>query len=675
MEGSTGSDSRESGVWMPWALWSAVFVFSSVSVVGTSWTDAVDAVGSLGLAVGTLAVATIGALIVVRADTKLPGWLLLVFAVLWATTYGLYALIDVLIEEGVIDLGTSQLMIGIAETAVICAFSAILGAFLTVPDGHLPPRLGKGLAIAIAVFQLAWIVQTFFLAGQITDPQTYVNRPALTSLEGADMSPTLEAVTSVMTALGLLVPIATALVMVDRFRSSSREARQQLKWVLVGAMSVLLWWVLWIAQFDGAAGQSLQALVPGLGLACLAAGFGLALFKYRLWDVDIVLRRSLVYGTLWLAIALVYAGVAAGLGLLAGSRFPVSVAIGLTVAATLLFQPARRRLEALADSLVFGHRESPISAIQELGSTVGEARRPDDVAGELADLTRRVLNAQAVEVRIDGSSVAIAGQWANGQETTVSLAWGDEDFGTVRCLPRRGETIEPDDVHVVEALASQAALAISRSRLATRMVTAQESERRRIERDIHDGVQQDLAAQIGQLALARSKVKMDPDLHARLGRIQMEMQRTLSEIRDLAQGIHPSVLRDGGLVAAVEDKVARLRLDVTLEAGNGFRDLRFDEDVEAAAYFTVSEAVANAVKHAEASRISITLSHPGDELVVEVTDDGHGFELGRVTNGSGLSGLSDRLRALGGSLRVESKPGAGTVVRARLPGSHTTGAS
>lgn len=675
MEGSTGFDSRESGVWLPWALWSAVFVFSSVSVVGTSWTDAVDAVGSLGLAVGTLAVATIGALIVVRADTKLPGWLLLVFAVLWATTYGLYALIDVLIEEGVIDLGASQLMIGIAETAVICAFSAILGAFLTVPDGRFPPRWGKGLAIAIAVFQLAWIVQTFFLAGQITDPQAYVKRPALTSLEGAHMSPTLEAVTSVMTALGLLVPVATALVMVDRFRSSSREARQQLKWVLVGVMSVLLWWVLWIAQFDGAVGQSLQALVPGLGLACLAAGFGLALFKYRLWDVDIVIRRSLVYGILWLAIALVYAAVAAGLGLLAGSRFPVSVAIGLTVAATLLFQPARRRLETLADSLVFGHRESPISAIQELGSTIGEARRPDDVAGELADLTRRVLNAQAVEVRIDGSSVAIAGVWADGQETTVSLAWGDEDFGTVRWLPRRGEIIEPEDVHVVEALASQAALAISRSRLATRMVTAQESERRRIERDIHDGVQQDLAAQIGQLALARSKVEMDPDLHARLGRIQMEMQRTLSEIRDLAQGIHPSVLRDGGLVAAVEDKVARLPLDVRLEAGNGFRDLRFGEDVEAAAYFTVSEAVANAVKHAEASRISITLSHPGDELVVEVTDDGHGFELGRVTNGSGLSGLSDRLRALGGSLRVESKPGAGTVVRARLPGSLTTGAS
>lgn len=655
------------GPWVPWALWSAVFVFCAMSVVGTSWTDPVDAVGSLGIAIGTLAVATMGALIVVRADTRLPGWLLLFFAVPWALAWGLYALIDVLIEENVIDLGSSQLMIGIAETTVICAFFGILGAFLTVPDGQLPGRWGRALAISIAVFLLAWVVHTFFLVGQITDPQAYVNRAALTSLEGAVLSPTFEAVTVGMTALGLGIPLATAFVLIDRYRSSSPEARQQLKWVLVGAMSVLFWFVLWIPQFDGVVGQSLQALVPGLGLACLAAGFGLALFKFKLWDVDIVIRRSLVYGILWLAIALVYAGVAAGLGLLAGSRFPVWVAIGLTVAATLFFQPARRRLEGMADRLVFGQRESPIVALQEFGSTVGDAKRPDDFAGELADLTRRVLNAQAVQVRIDGSPLAVAGQWADGDATTVPLSWGEETFGAIRCLPRRAEVFDLEDVHVIEALASQAALAVSRSRLATRMLTAQESERRKIERDIHDGVQQDLAAQIGQLALARSRVGQDPDLEGRLARIQAEMQRTLAEIRDLAQGIHPSVLRDGGVFAAIEDKLARLPLDVTLEASNGFRELRFDDDIETAAYFTVTEAVANAVKHAGADRISIGLSHPDDELVVAVADDGAGFDSDQVLNGTGLSGLSDRLQALGGSLLIESQPGVGTTVRARLP--------
>jgi signal transduction histidine kinase len=377
-----------------------------------------------------------------------------------------------------------------------------------------------------------------------------VNRASLTSLEGADLDPTFEAITVVMTFVGLFMVITVALVLLDRYRSSGPVARQQLKWVLVGTMSVLFWMALWVPPWDGSLSRTVQAVVPGLGLISLSVGFGLSLFKYRLWDVDLVIRRSLVYGTLWLAIALTYAGVAAGLGLLAGARFPVSVAIGLTVAATLLFQPARRRLEHLADRLVFGRRESPIDAIQEFGSSVGLASPLHHITGALADVTRRVVGAQGVEVQVEGSETALSGAMGDGDTVTVPLTWDTETFGHVRCLPHHGEEIDEDTVRVVEALASQAALTISHARLSSRMVTAQESERRKIERDIHDGVQQDLAAQIGQLALARTLSRGDADLDARLARIQQEIQRTLTEIRNLAQGIHPSVLRDGGLLAA-----------------------------------------------------------------------------------------------------------------------------
>jgi signal transduction histidine kinase len=149
--------------------------------------------------------------------------------------------------------------------------------------------------------------------------------------------------------------------------------------------------------------------------------------------------------------------------------------------------------------------------------------------------------------------------------------------------------------------------------------------------------------------------------------IQKEMQRTLAEIRDLTQGIHPSVLRDGGLVAAIEDRCSRLPLAVRIDVHDGIEGLRFDADVEAAAYFTVTEAMANIVKHANANRVWIGLRRLGDELVIDVSDDGAGFDSQRLASGTGLGGLSDRLRALGGTLRVESTPGERTTVRASLP--------
>jgi signal transduction histidine kinase len=260
----------------------------------------------------------------------------------------------------------------------------------------------------------------------------------------------------------------------------------------------------------------------------------------------------------------------------------------------------------------------------------------------------------------------VSGDVSGGGAATVPLTWDTETFGYVRLLPHLGEEIDQGSIRVVEALASQAALTISHALLSSRMVTARESERRKIERDIHDGVQQDLATQIGQIALARNSSSGGEDLDARLARIQEEMQRTLAGIRDLAQGIYPSVLRDGGLLAAVEDRCDRLPFAVTIEARQGIRGARFEDDVETAAYFTVTEALANAVKHARASRVSIGLSLAGGELLVEVSDDGVGYNPTYVVAGTGLSGLADRLRALGGTLDVDSQLGVGTTVRAKL---------
>ena len=374
-----------------------------------------------------------------------------------------------------------------------------------------------------------------------------------------------------------------------------------------------------------------------------------------------------MYTTLWVVIGAVYVAVATGLGLIAGARFPVEVAIALTVVATLLFQPARRRLESVADRIVFGRRDSPVEAIQSFGAALGPSSGPRDVAGELARVAHRIVGGVGVRVDIAGSQPAVAGVWADGDVTVVDIGWGAEQYGTLTCVVPSGEQIADDDRAVLGALAAQAGLSISHARLAARMVTAEESERRRIERDIHDGVQQDLATQIGQLALVRARANGDAELAESLDQLRVGMARTLAEIRDLAQGIHPSVLRDAGLVAAIEDRCQRLPLPVSIDVSAELAARRFDEATEAAVYFAAAEAIANVVKHAGAGSVRVEIGERDDAIHLAVTDDGCGFDPSSMTEGSGIRGLSDRLRALGGDVAVDSAPGQGTTVVVSLP--------
>jgi signal transduction histidine kinase len=204
-----------------------------------------------------------------------------------------------------------------------------------------------------------------------------------------------------------------------------------------------------------------------------------------------------------------------------------------------------------------------------------------------------------------------------------------------------------------------------------RIVQAEETGRRRLERDIHDGVQQELVALLAKIRRARNQLGRDPAaVGVLLEELQDETKLALSDLRDFAQGIHPTVLSDRGLAEAIEDRVSRLPASVSLEVAEQVRNARFAQAVEGAAYFTVCEGLANAMKHASAHRLLVRLGSDGDDLVVEVTDDGAGFETRGVAR-SGLSGLEDRIEALGGRFQVTSAPGRGTQLHATLP-THAT---
>ena len=210
------------------------------------------------------------------------------------------------------------------------------------------------------------------------------------------------------------------------------------------------------------------------------------------------------------------------------------------------------------------------------------------------------------------------------------------------------------------------ALAVRNARLAGRVVNAAESERRRIERNIHDGAQQELVALVANLGMARSAAvdgELRPDV---IDDLRLEAQQILSELRELAQGIHPSVLSDGGIVEAVEDRCARLPLEITIKASEGLRKRRFGDNIEGAAYFFVTESLANVLKHAGASRATISLTYGDGRLQLRVADDGRGFDPHAASVG-GLAGLRDRIRALGGTVTIASRPGTGTCITASLP--------
>jgi signal transduction histidine kinase len=473
-----------------------------------------------------------------------------------------------------------------------------------------------------------------------------------------------------------------------RYRRFGVEQRRQIKWPLYAiAVSAISFVILaftpgpptvpfWIAaaQYVGT-----QALLP--------VGLAMGIVMYRGVDIEDVIRRSVVYGALWALIAGGYVLVAAAFGIAIGQRLPLAMAVVLAIGATLLFQPGRRWLERLADRSVFGPRLSGYELISRLGVRLQANAAAEDVAGSVAASVRTGLGATWVRVALDkppSTPVASAGDVPNGvvvPDLSAPLVQGDQVIGVIECGPKMEGTYEPSDQELLSTLGRQAALAIHNSLLSAqlsdrleelaasraRLVQAEDAGRRRLERDLHDGAQQELVGLLARLGLARNQLKRDPHLaEVTLRDVQVDAQRALEGLQELARGIHPAILTDRGLVEAVAERATRMPLPVEVHANGLEKSVRFPSELEGAAYFFVSEALANTLKHAAATRVQVHFHSTAENLLVEVDDDGHGFEP-RLVRLSGLRGLEDRIEALGGRVEIVSTPGRGTRLRARLP--------
>ena len=574
-------------------------------------------------------------------------------------------------------------LVDAAGWAVTAAGVAVFAMF---PDGKYQRRYERWIVRSVPLAFLPLVVLYLLGSPRIGTSQFgWVSLDAASPLYVRGLDP-VGAVAGAVIGATLLVVVPALAILLLRYRRFGAEQRRQIKWPLyalsVSAISVV---VLALAPGPPAIPFWIAAVQYVGTMALLPAGLALGIVMHRGLDIDDVIRRSVVYGALWAVIAAAYVVVAAALGVAVGQRVPLALAVLLAIVATLFFQPARRRLERFADRVVFGPRLSGYELISQLGMRLQSTVAPEDVAGSVAATIQAGLGASWVRVMLDRPErMPIAGAGTDPgyvAELSAPLVHGDRIVGVIECGPKTEGRYNSADQELLNTLGRQAALAIRNSQLAgelslsvdelaasrARLVQAEELERRRLERDLHDGVQQELVGVLARLGLARNQLRRDRALaEATLREAQIDAQRALESLQELARGIHPAILTDRGLVEAVEERATRMPIPVEVHANGLGGGARFPLEMEGAAYFFVSEGLANIVKYASATRAFVRFHTEPGRLLVEVQDDGRGFDPAMVKK-SGLRGLEDRISALGGRVEVVSRPGQGTELRAVLP--------
>ena len=566
--------------------------------------------------------------------------------------------------------------------------STTLAAFAVFPDGIYQRAYERRIVIgAIAIAVTLQIIQV--AGSEIITTHQYVpaDLGARNPFFVAQLRLLGPPAASLLNYFQFSIGVAMALVIL-RYRRYGPQQRRQIRGAVVGTAVVWGSVNLLILLPPFSTGNAVIDTIIFFGLyALLPVPLAVGILNPRWLDIDLVIRRSIVYGVLWLLIAAAYVGIATTVGIALGQRVPLELAILLTIAATLIFQPARQSLERLGDRLVFGRRLGGYQLIRQLGAGLESSTATKDVAGTVAGVLQAGLGARWVRVdlnRPEPTPVALAGMEPGEGAVavlTAPLVHANQVVGRIDCGPKLEGAYVPADQELLTTLGRQAALSIRNSELTAelsdrleelaasrmRLVQADDAARRRLERDLHDGVQQQLVGLLARLGLARNQLRRDPELAgSTLRDASLDAQRALENVQELARGIHPAVLTDRGLVEAVRERAARMTVPVTVRIDGVVPGARFGSDLEGAAYFFVSEALANVLKHAQADRVEVRLASKHERLLVEVEDDGCGFDASRAKR-SGLRGLQDRIETLGGRLELRSRPGNGTVLRMDVP--------
>jgi two-component system NarL family sensor kinase len=642
--------------------------------------DPADQVWSQAL-VGAAA-AVPGALIAARRPRHPIGWLLLLAGVWLAVpAFGYeYARYTFGVHPGALPGGDWWLWASRREGAM--SDYALPFLLLLFPTGYLLSRRWRPVAwLAFAAVTAVNVVQTF-LAGDIVPPASHGNplfygiRNPVGLFGDAQrnwhwINPLLGGLSVLAIGLGLAGGIA-------RFRRSRGEERQQIKWVAY-ALAVAVIVVINGSFTHWYTGQAVLHAVAGIGFA---AAVTVAVCKYRLYDIDIIINRTLVYLLLSGIIAGGYIAIVTGIGAVVPHH---GLAVELLAAglAAVVFSPVRARLQALVNRVMYGERDDPYAALSRLAERLDATLSPDEVLPTIVDSVTSALRSPyaAIEVATGGGppcTAAARGTLPVGAvPLRVPLTSAGAQVGDLVVAPRRlAETFNDADRWLLAGLAHHAGAAVHAAELTTqlqrsreRLVTAREEERRRMRRDLHDGLGPVLAGIAMQLDAARRLMRRDQDAAGQLlQHLREQTQGAIADIRRLVYELRPPALDDLGLTGALAQHAASCStaggLQVSIDTGLGLPAL--SAAVEVAAYRIATEAVTNVTRHAGARTATVKLTASKGMLQVEVTDDGRGVSPPHRA-GVGLTSMRERAEELGGSCTLQPRPGGGSIVSAQLP--------
>jgi signal transduction histidine kinase len=651
--------------------------------------------------VGPIVFSGVGALVASRQPRNAVGWVFLAAGVSWVlpAVAQQYAIRAFFVAPGSLPGGLAAAWLG---TWAFAPIVSLLGIFLPLlfPNGDLPsPRwrfFARGIALVAVV---ALVVDALPPASLKVSSGGELQNSNLLSTSSPTVLTNLAGLLQVVLSAGALVAI---IGMIVRYRRSQAELRQQLKWFLF-AGSILVLALIATAFASTATESDLASALFVLASLGLPGATAIAIFKYHLYDIDVVISRTLVYGALAVVITSVYVGIAVGIGSLVGSGGKPNLALSIVATGVVAvgFQPLRERLQKIANRLVYGERATPYEVLSQFSERVAESYASDDVLPRMARVLADGTNAVHAEVWLrSGEALHLAASFPIDpiEPAPMSVASGNADpattpaadhtvevrhqgdlLGALSVTKRRGESLTPIEVKLVDDLAHQAGLVLKNVRLTAdlqarledlrasrqRLVAAQDDERRRLERNLHDGAQQHLVAIKVKLGLAEMLATRDgAKAIATLADLKHDADEALETLRDLARGIYPPLLADQGLPAALRSQAAKATLPVHVDADHVGR---YAQQTEAALYFCTLEALQNVQKYAQASTSEVRLREASGLLVVEIIDDGCGFDPTTAKRGAGLTNMEDRVDALGGTLDVQSCPGRGTTLRISIP--------
>ena len=538
-------------------------------------------------------------------------------------------------------------------------FASFVYNLYLFPDGRLTPR---------------WTIVPLFLI-------------VLTSFTGAFFAGTVFDFTQSPIIL-LPIFLSGPLAIVLRYRRADRVQRQQIKWVALGTLVALILFLLFwdvltlIPEFRQPGKPALfYELVAGtlqpLSFLAIPVTICFAMLRYKLWDVDYLLSRTLVYTTLTAGVIGVYVLLVQGSEELLKTQGSLGVSLFATAVIAVIFQPLRQWLQRRVNRLIYSERGEPYAVISRLGQRLEATISPDALLETIVATVRDALKIPYAAIILfqDAEKVTAAETGTPRADLVcLPLMFQQETIGELALSPNLGETFSSADLRLLADLTRQAGLAVHNVQLTealqrarVSLVTSREEERRRLRRDLHDGLGPQLASQTLTINAITRLVEKDPkQAVALLDHLKEQSQTALSDIRTLVYNLRPPVLDDMGLLAAVRSLAG--------EASNGPTaiELALPETlpllpaaVDVAAYRILQEALGNVIRHSGASQCKVSIAMDKG-LNVEVQDNGRGIPI-KAVRGVGLNSMRERAVEVGGTFHVESSEGEGTCIRAWLP--------